>query len=118
MPLIDCPECGRRISTAAEACPQCGHPNRPTGHTTTGPQCYACSATATTRCQRCGKLSCAEHLQSIYVPHGRGGAYELRCETCYSSAATWKMFGCIVGIIVFVIVLALIFSMAGPFLQP
>ena len=26
MPLVPCPECGRQISTAAEACPQCGHP--------------------------------------------------------------------------------------------
>ncbi len=52
-----------------------------------GSRCYRCSATATTRCQSCGALSCAEHLQSIYVPHGRGGAYELRCASCYSSAA-------------------------------
>lgn len=26
MPLIDCPECGKRVSTAAEACPNCGYP--------------------------------------------------------------------------------------------
>ena len=26
MPLIKCSECGRAISTEAEACPQCGHP--------------------------------------------------------------------------------------------
>jgi hypothetical protein len=26
MPLIDCPACGRQISTEAESCPQCGHP--------------------------------------------------------------------------------------------
>src|SRR5262249_18006261 len=29
MPLIDCGACGRQISTEAVACPQCGHPNRP-----------------------------------------------------------------------------------------
>ena len=27
MGLIPCPECGRRISELAPACPQCGHPN-------------------------------------------------------------------------------------------
>ena len=26
MPLIDCPECGRQVSTAAKACPACGFP--------------------------------------------------------------------------------------------
>jgi hypothetical protein len=95
MPLIPCPECGRQISTAAEACPQCGHPNRPVApvRTESGPQCYACDTPATTRCQSCGALSCALHLQSIYVSHGQGGAYELRCESCHASAMTWKVIG-------------------------
>jgi hypothetical protein len=113
MPLISCPACGRQISTAAEFCPQCGHPNRPGGDSSgdfssdflksgephpaaaqplTGPTCYACSLPATTRCQRCGALSCASHLQSIYAYHGQGGAYELRCQSCYSSAAAWRTF--------------------------
>lgn len=26
MPLINCPECGRQVSTAAKACPNCGFP--------------------------------------------------------------------------------------------
>jgi membrane protein YdbS with pleckstrin-like domain len=26
MPLIDCPECGKPVSTAAHACPACGYP--------------------------------------------------------------------------------------------
>jgi len=26
MPLIDCPDCGKKISDAAPACPQCGRP--------------------------------------------------------------------------------------------
>ena len=26
MALVDCPECGRQISTLAAACPQCGYP--------------------------------------------------------------------------------------------
>jgi membrane protein YdbS with pleckstrin-like domain len=26
MPLIDCPECGKAVSTVAKACPNCGYP--------------------------------------------------------------------------------------------
>ena len=104
MSLVPCPECGREISTAAEACPHCGYPIRPSTRAPAGPKCYACSATATTRCQSCGTLSCAQHLQSIYVPHGRGGAYELRCESCYASAVTWKVVGWVImGVILLVV---------------
>ncbi len=103
MPLVDCPECGREISTAAEACPQCGHPTRVKPQESTGPGCYACSAPATTQCQRCGTLSCVEHLKAIYVPHGKGGANELRCESCYSSAQVWKVVGGIIFVIALII---------------
>src|SRR5438093_1091956 len=112
MPLIPCSACGRQISTEAEACPQCGHPNRGPGSAPAGPKCYACPAAATTRCQSCGALSCAVHLQSIYVAHGRGGAYELRCESCHSSAMAWKVFGWIFGGIVLVIILIIWSQMA------
>lgn len=67
-----------------------------------GPKCYACSAQATTRCQSCGALSCAVHLKSIFVSHGKGGAYELRCERCYSSAQAGQVFGWIVGAIILI----------------
>jgi hypothetical protein len=97
MPLIACPECGRQISTAAEACPQCGHPSQPATRPATGPTCHACSLPATTRCQRCGGLSCAQHLQNIYVPHGQGGAYELRCPNCYDSAMVRKIISWTIG---------------------
>ena len=110
MPLIECAACGREISTEAEACPQCGHPNRAAARAATGPKCYACSAAATTRCQSCGVLSCAQHLRSIYVTHGRGGAYELRCESCYSSAMVWKIVGGIIFLIVLVIILVFVFG--------
>lgn len=109
MPLISCPECGRQISTAAEACPQCGHPNRPATPAPSGPTCYACSAPATTRCQACGALSCALHLQNIYVSHGNGGAHELRCQSCYSSAQAWQVFGWVVvgiALAIFLIIIA------------
>ena len=103
MPLINCPECGHRVSTEAEACPQCGHPSRPPVREPAGPKCYACSLEATTRCQSCGALSCAEHLQSIHVYHGRGGAYELRCDSCYSSASAWKVTSWVLAGIVIVV---------------
>src|SRR5262245_40498704 len=108
MPLTNCPECGRQISTAAEACPQCGSPVRSAVAASAGPKCYSCSAAATTRCQSCGALSCAQHLQSIFVSHGRGGAYELRCESCYSSAVTSKAVGWVFAAIILVVVLLVI----------
>jgi hypothetical protein len=113
MPLIPCPACGHEISTEAEACPQCGHPNRPASRAPAGPTCYACSAEATTRCQSCGALSCAQHLQSIYVQHGHGGAYELRCESCYSSAMSWKIVGWVFAGIVLIIILVVMLSQFG-----
>lgn len=112
--LIDCPACGRQISPEAEACPQCGHPNRPAARLPAGPTCYACPTTATTRCQSCGVLSCATHLESIYVHHGKGGAYELRCENCYSSAMTWKIVGWIFGGIVLIVMLIILFTVFIP----
>ena len=103
MPLVNCPECGRQISTAADSCPQCGHPTRPGAGSSVGPKCYACALRATTRCQKCGALSCAVHLQPIYVSHGEGGANELRCVSCYSSAQasnTYVWVGVVVGIVI------------------
>ena len=105
MPLVSCPECGRQISTAAEACPQCGHPNRPGPSSLpgkpSGPTCYACSSMATTRCQSCDALSCAVHVRSIFVSRGHGGgAYELRCNSCYSYAQAWQIIGFVIIAIV------------------
>lgn len=90
MALIDCPECGRQISTAAEACPGCGHPNRPAAGVPVGPKCHACPATATTRCQNCGALSCVAHVESVSV--ALAGPYQLRCADCNSTANGWKVF--------------------------
>jgi hypothetical protein len=112
--LVSCPACGRQISTDAEACPQCGHPNRATTRIQVGPNCYACSAAATTRCQGCGVLSCPQHLQSISVLRGYVRANELLCDSCSSSAKSttegWQMYFCILGaffgIIAFLIILA------------
>jgi hypothetical protein len=55
-------------------------------------------------------LSCAQHLQSIYVSHGRGGAYELRCESCYSSAQAWKVVGGVIFVIILIIIAAIFFG--------
>ncbi len=119
--LIPCPACERQISVEAEACPQCGHPNRratrspaPT-RPSSGPTCYACRTPATTRCQACGKLSCAVHVNSIFVPHGKGGANELRCSECYSSAQTWKVIGWVVGVVILIIFAVIFLTQVGRF---
>jgi hypothetical protein len=100
MSLIPCPECGREISTNAEACPHCGNPMRPAG-----PKCYACSATATTKCQRCGALSCVEHLKNIYANRG----WQLRCGSCYSLGMARKTIGLvIIGIFLLLALVAML----------
>lgn len=111
MPLIPCPDCGRQVSPSAVACPQCGRPMRAATPASTGPRCYSCSSAATTRCQSCGKLSCAQHLKNIYVSHGRGGANELRCEDCYSWAIFQQRVGMIVGIVILIVFLTFAFNM-------
>ena len=73
MPLINCDECEHEVSTVAEVCPNCGYSIR---GTKSDPKCNACSAAATTKCQRCGVLSCVEHVQPHHV-----GSY---CPTCHS----------------------------------
>jgi len=50
-------------------------------------------------------------VNSIYVSHGRGGAYELRCESCYQSAAAWKVMGWIWAAVVLTIILIVFLSM-------
>jgi hypothetical protein len=84
MPLVNCPECGRQISTSADACPQCGYPMcaHTAAHVPTGPKCYQCSATATTRCQNCNAFSCVLHLQSTSAGRGKSYVREMRCESC------------------------------------
>jgi hypothetical protein len=116
MPLTNCPDCGHSISTAAVACPQCGYPMQAANPVSGGPKCYSCGTVATTRCQACGVMSCVRHLQSIYVPHGKGGANELRCESCYSSAQTLKTFLLVFFIIAVIIVFVFMSSKGlGPF---
>lgn len=84
MPLVACPECGGKLSTAAEMCPHCGHPNeivtRPIAKAIPKEdQCYACDREATQCCPKCERLSCARHL----VSHN-GGRYghRLLCTDC------------------------------------
>ena len=113
MALVNCPACGRQISIEADACPQCGHPNRLPAPTAATTKCYACAAPATTRCQSCGALSCAQHLQSIFVPHWGGWGYELRCQSCYSSGETGKIVLWVFAGIVLIIMLVVFASVAG-----
>lgn len=92
MALIDCPECKRQISTSAEACPGCGHPNRPGAvPVPVGPKCYSCPATATTKCQKCNTLSCVAHVEGVSLSLA-AGPYELRCAECASSVNGWKVY--------------------------
>jgi hypothetical protein len=116
MALTSCPECSREVSTAAEACPSCGFPMSKVAQRekSDGPGCYACRRQATTRCVSCGAYSCAEHLQSIYVSRGRGGgAYELRCQSCYSMAQAWQTFGWVFAVIVLIIIIVLFSTMSS-----
>ncbi len=78
--LIDCSACNRQISIEAESCPGCGHPNRTPIALPKKDTCYACSATATMRCQVCGALSCVNHVSSEWALDP--GTYELQCESC------------------------------------
>jgi hypothetical protein len=115
MPLIPCPECGRQISTEAEACPQCGHPNRPAEPPAApGPKCYACPAGVTTRCVRCGTLSCALHLNPVTVPNGYGAGRELHCQKCRDAAqAVTKAVAFLVLFGVLVLTLVVVISMSS-----
>jgi hypothetical protein len=63
MPLIHCTECGQQISTEAEACPQCGHPNRrtPPAAPRLATQCKTCAQPAVGSCKACGGFYCASH---------------------------------------------------------
>lgn len=120
MPLIDCPECGRPISTEAEFCPQCGHPNQPVALVPAGPKCYACPAYATTRCQKCNKPSCTIHVGSVYVrPHQvdlfevEPGGHQLRCAGCEEEAErdirmTTLVIVLIIAVAVMVLIVALV----------
>lgn len=104
MSLKNCSACAKQISVEAEACPNCGQPNRPAPAKL---QCYSCASAATTKCQHCNKLSCPVHLNSIFVEHGKGGAYELRCTDCYESAHNWKVISWVLGILIFIVFLVI-----------
>ena len=93
MPLKNCPDCGRQVSKRAEVCPQCGHQIRKRARSAAGPSCYACSAAATTLCQRCGVKSCVTHLA---VSTER----EILCNTCYPKASAGLTYRLCVALIV------------------
>lgn len=100
---IPCPHCARLLSPAAEACPQCGHPLQRRAEAS-GPKCYACSALATTLCQRCGTPSCIRHLG----PVENRFTHELCCAGCYEISTQhtnreWIAVGVIVSIAAVVI---------------
>ena len=63
MGLTTCPDCQAQVSDVAPTCPKCGRPLKdvPSG----GPECYTCRRQATTKCQRCGALTCVTHLDPV-----------------------------------------------------
>jgi hypothetical protein len=111
MPLIDCPACGHQISVEADACPQCGHPNRQVEYDPSEPSCYTCSAPATTRCMRCNRLSCVRHVQSVHVRYNRGEGHELLCKNCRAWIEKWQKVGWIVaGILITIMLFAFLWG--------
>ena len=52
----------------------------------------------------------AEHIQSIYAFNGKGGAYELRCESCYSWARGFQIVGGVVFIVMLIYFLCRLFK--------
>ncbi len=96
--LVPCQVCGTQISSHAESCPRCGHPNAPAARPASGPKCYACDSPSTTRCQRCEAFSCPLHLSSVSV---MGGGHQLRCKGCRSSAVTtWVVYAVLIAAII------------------
>ena len=90
MPLIGCPACGRQISTEAEACPQCGHPNNLVAEGTPRRKCYACAAEATLKCQKCGRRGCMDHIVGQTVGFGQYALNAMLCKDCGSRANTYN----------------------------
>ena len=54
------------------------------------PKCYACSAPATTRCQKCNAFSCVQHLSTVDVVSAYEGGPQLRCSDCRTAAESEK----------------------------
>jgi predicted amidophosphoribosyltransferase len=100
MALHDCPECGKSISTHAEACPHCGYPVRrgvvekPRRIVEPTPRhsCSQCGAPADRACSRCGKLVCSDHITWFHPIKGAGAV----CTQC-------QKFGCTMQIIAIVV---------------
>ncbi|WP_390844256.1 zinc ribbon domain-containing protein [Anatilimnocola floriformis] len=103
MPLIICPECAQKISTAAEACPHCGYPMRPASKGSAA-TCHACAQPATTRCHRCNQLSCIAHVWNVQFSGAHSTHIEHYCADCLKSHQDSQR-GCL---ILFLVVFAIV----------
>lgn len=82
MALIECTECGQRVSDAAEACPGCGHPvggwtgaTVDAGARKTCPKCAESIPAAAQVCRHCGhdferaaRGGCGPAILSLLIP--------------------------------------------------
>ena len=92
--MIACAACEHRISSVAESCPSCGHPNRASG---ARKLCYQCDEHATLKCQKCGTESCLDHLEPTRLGRSKG----LLCDSCQkdeasSEALCWVLAGVLI----------------------
>jgi hypothetical protein len=102
--LIDCVVCGRQFSSEAEACPQCGHPNRVRTRVPRLSGCSRCGSPAVGACTRCGRFYCPQHGGKRRFWDGSGQGC---CEKCIRQWARNYGFGLVFTVIGVLIILLL-----------
>jgi DNA-directed RNA polymerase subunit RPC12/RpoP len=79
MPLIECPDCGQRVSDAAPSCVGCGRPiagSVATVRSGSMPAAYTPSSDPTYRCSKCG----SDQVRKLSVVHA-GGLSQVATQT-------------------------------------
>jgi hypothetical protein len=116
MALLPCPECAQNVSTEALACPHCGYPIKAgVALSVAVPEirCSICPRPATTRCQKCDSLSCAEHVFSTTIGNVDWSQKVFYCANCRrargNAQAIVVVIGCLVVILVPTLILAILF---------
>lgn len=107
MPLIQCPDCGKEVSTLAPACPHCGRPVEkqpaaiPDGLGVVCPD-RICTGTLNVggKCEKCGKSAGWKEDEEQYVGY--------TATTGGVKSPANKFIGCILGLIVILLLLKLV----------